>query len=197
MRLGIDIDGVLTNIEQYVVDHFSKYCVTNDIEYNITGSAYECSKSFNVPKEAEDNFWNENIMDYSLNIDVRPFASEVIQKLKNEGHEIYIVTARWLTNRDDELGIKMIEIVKNWLLKNNIYYDKLVFAKSSNEEKAEEIEEHGIDLMIEDSPSNIERLSKIVPVICYHAFYNSECKGDNIIRGYSWYDIYSKIKKMH
>ena len=33
MRVGIDIDGVLTNIEQFVIDYISKYCVENNIEY--------------------------------------------------------------------------------------------------------------------------------------------------------------------
>ena len=36
MRIGIDIDGVLTNIEQFVLDYLSKYCVENNIEYNIS-----------------------------------------------------------------------------------------------------------------------------------------------------------------
>ena len=35
MRIGIDIDGVLTDIEQFVIDYISKYCVENKIKYNI------------------------------------------------------------------------------------------------------------------------------------------------------------------
>ena len=35
MRIGIDIDGVLTNIGQFVIDYTSKYCVENNIEYTI------------------------------------------------------------------------------------------------------------------------------------------------------------------
>lgn len=47
--------------------------------------------------------------------------------------------------------------------------------------------------MIEDKPKNINEISTEIPVICYHAAYNEQCIGNNIIRCYSWYDIYSKI----
>ena len=40
MRIGIDIDGVLTNVEQFSIDYFSKYCFENNIEYNIGESHY-------------------------------------------------------------------------------------------------------------------------------------------------------------
>lgn len=44
--------------------------------------------------------------------------------------------------------------------------------------------------MIEDKPENIEDISKEIPVIVYDCSYNK-----NVIRCYSWYDIYEKIKK--
>ena len=56
MRIGIDIDGVLTNIEQYVTDNFIKYCFENNIEYTIGESNYEFYKSFNISKEIENDF---------------------------------------------------------------------------------------------------------------------------------------------
>ena len=196
MRIGVDIDGVLTNIEQFSVDYLSKYCVENNIEYNIGTSNYHVSKTFNIRTEQEDGFWNEYLEYYAINEKARPFASEVIKKLKEDGHEIYIVTARWLTNRDDAIGNNMREIVKKWLTENEIVYDKLIFSKASKEKKSQEMIDHKIDLMIEDSPNNINELSSIVPIICYNAGYNKECVGDKITRCYSWYDIYDKIRKM-
>lgn len=196
MRIGIDIDGVLTNIEQFIIDYITKYCVENDIEYNIVESDYEYYKTFNISKDQEDDFWNEYLEYYSINEKARPFASEIIKKLKEDGYEIYIITARWLTNRDDNIGSRMREIVKNWLSENKILYDKLIFSKASKERKHQEILENKIDLMIEDSPNNIKELSKIVPVICYHAEYNKNCNDSKIMRCYSWYDIYCKLRKI-
>lgn len=196
MRIGIDIDGVLTDIEQFVIDYISKYCVENKIKYNIGDYDYNYSKTFNITDEQEENFWNEYLEYYAVNEKARPFAAEVINKLREDGHEIYIITARWLTNRDDDIGNRMKEIVKNWLHENKILYDKLIFSKALKERKSQEIIEHKIDLMIEDSPNNINELANIIPVICYNAEYNKNCIDNKIIRCYSWYDIYSKINNL-
>ena len=196
MRIGIDIDGVLTDIEQFVIDYISKYCVENKIKYNIGDYDYNYSKTFNITDEQEENFWNEYLEYYAVNEKARPFAAEVINKLREDGHEIYIITARWLTNRDDDLGNRMKEIVKNWLHENKILYDKLIFSKALKERKSQEIIEHKIDLMIEDSPNNINELANIIPVICYNAEYNKNCIDNKIIRCYSWYDIYSNINNL-
>lgn len=196
MRIGIDIDGVLTNLEQFSVDYFSKFCSDNNINYTIGKSSYNIYNTFNVTKEQEDLFWEKYILEYAKNENIRPFAAEVIQKLRDNGHEIYIITARWLTNREDSLGDNMRNIVKSWLKKNNVIYDEIIFTKSQNESKKQDINENNIDLMIEDNPNNINELSNIIPVICYNATYNTHCNNDNIFRCYSWYDIYNKINEI-
>lgn len=196
MRIGIDIDGVLTDIERFIVDYLPKYCIENNIKYKIGESSYNVHDTFNISKEQGNDFWSTYIENYAKNEKARAFASEVIEKLKQEGNEIYIITARWNTNRDDEKGNKMRKIVKDWLCKYKIPYDKLIFSKASNESKSKEITENEIDLMIEDNPNNINELANIIPVICYHAEYNKDCKGDKIIRCYSWYDIYRTISNL-
>ena len=194
MRIGIDIDGVLTDIGQFVIDYLSKYCVENQIEYKIEDKNYDHCKTFQISKEEELDFWKENLENYAIKEKIRPFAADIIKKLKEEGHEIYIITARWLTNKEDEQGRKMKEIVKNWLKENGVIYDQLIFSKAIQESKQQEVIDYKIDVMIDDSPNNIKELSSFIPVICYHTEYNQHCVGDNMIRCYSWYDIYSKIK---
>lgn len=196
MRIGIDIDGVLTNIEDFIIDYLSKYCFEEGIKYNIGASSYYISEAFNISEEAGDGFWNKYLEFYSINEKARPFAAEIIKRLKDEGHEIYIITARLLANKDNEAGKKMRKIIKSWLDKNNIIYDKLICSKALKERKDEEILKHKIDLMIEDNPNNIMNLSNIIPVICYNSGYNRECEGEKIIRCYSWYDIYNKIEEL-
>ncbi len=51
-------------------------------------------------KKAEDEFWEKYLYEYAKNEPARKFASEVINKLKDEGKEIYIITARYLTDMD-------------------------------------------------------------------------------------------------
>ena len=50
-----------------------------------------------------------------------------------------------------------------------------------------------IDIMIEDSPTTINELVKVVKVLYYDTRYNRSIEHENIIRVYSWYDIYMKI----
>lgn len=196
MRIGIDIDGVLTNIEQFIIDYLTRYCVLHHIEYSIGEANYEEDIAFGISKEIKDHFWEDYLEYYAIHEPARAFSSEVIQKLHEEGNEIYIITARSLSSRNDSIGKHMRNLVKEWLKRNNIFYDQLIFSKASDENKLDEILEYKIDIMIEDNPSNIENLSKYIPIICYDADYNRHCNGLNIIRSYSWYDIYKKIHEM-
>lgn len=79
---------------------------------------------------------------------------------------------------------------KEWLRKNNIYYDKIIF---SPEDKLDICINNNIDIMIEDKTDNINKISTKIPVICFNAGYNEICKGKNIYRVYTWYDIYNTI----
>ncbi len=191
MRIGIDIDGVLTDVEQYQLAVCSKY-VYEFFDKGITdGEAYDTADIFALTKEEDEKLWDICIPHYSTKEKARAFASEVIKKLKYAGNQIYIITARTNTDRDDVLGEKTRNIVKKWLKDNDIVYDKIIF---SSEDKLDACLENKIDLMIEDKVENIEKISKVIPVICFNASYNKRCQGKNIIRCYSWYDIYGRIK---
>lgn len=196
MRIGIDIDGVLTDLEHFCLDYISKYCVCNNIDFDISFRDYCFANNFNIADEVEDRFWDEYMKVYEVEERIRPFASEVIQKLKEEGNEIFIVTARYDGAREDEVGEHVRTVVKNWLKKYNVQYDNIIFTKGANEQKLAEILDNKIELMIEDNPSNVGEISQHIPVLCYDAGYNKGCKGKNIFRVYSWYDIYSKLNKI-
>ena len=194
MIIGIDIDGVLTNLERFQLDYGSKYFFETENKININHNEYEIIDIFNATTEDDDKFWKEYLDFYAKKEPARRFASEIIKKLKNDGHQIYIITARFLTDRDDYLGKKMRSIVKKWLKNNQIIYDKIIF---SQEDKRNICKENNVDIMIEDAPKNIVELSEVLPkVICFDALYNREISKDNVIRCYSWYDIYSKINSI-
>ncbi|MDD3340903.1 MAG: hypothetical protein PHN72_01710 [Bacilli bacterium] len=196
MRIGIDIDGVLTDVDRFSMDYFNKYLVDNNISYKIGTSHYNICCTFNVAEEVEDAFWDEYLDFYTTEEHARPCASEVIKKLKKENHEIYIITSRYLTDRNDQKGQMMRNAVKKWLSDNKISYDKIIFSVEKDNKKTKCCLDNNIDLMIEDKPGNIMKLSTILPVICFDTNYNKKCVGNNIFRCYSWYDIYRKINEM-
>lgn len=195
MRIGIDIDGVLTNLEQFQFDYGSKFSYENFNKEIINIDGYEIKEMFDITDKAYNDFWDKYFLNYVINEKPRKFADEITNKLHDDGHEIYIITARYFTETDHERAGDTIEnVISNWLNKNNIYFDKIIF---SPEDKREICSSNQIDLMIEDSPYNVNSLSKNIPVICFSAKYNRECIGENIIRCYSWYDIYAKIKHIN
>ena len=196
MRIGIDIDGVLTDVERWQLDYGSKFYYERYQKEIVNFEGYDTNQIFNVDDKLDEEFWREYFKEYSLNVEARKFANEVIDKLKQEGHQIYIITARgsFLSHSADVMSIEENQqIVLNWLKNNHINYDKIIF---SPEDKLDICKENNIDLMIEDKVDNINKISKIIPVICFHAGYNKDCENPNIIRCYSWYDIYSKINKL-
>lgn len=194
MRIGIDIDGVLEDVEQFQIEYGSKYFYEKYQKIIVNPNGYNIKNIFDVKQELDDEFWREHIREYAVKEKAREFASEVIEKLKQDDNEIYIITARTSDLTWIDLSEKEMEhIVKVWLNKNNIYYDKIIF---SPEDKLDVCLENDIDLMIEDKVENISKISTKIPVICFDAKYNKECKGTNITRGYSWYDIYAKIQDL-
>ena len=193
MRIGIDIDGVLTNIESCILDEGTKFCIENKIPFDINTIDYDEQRVFGWTNEQTLEFWNKYLVEYATKYPARKYASDIIHKLKSEGHEIYIITARNEWGLPDEAYGKMKEFVNEWLKENAIYYDKIIYTEGS---KVPYCVGNYIELMLEDSPKNVIEISEKIPVLCYNNSYNNNIEGNNIVRVYSWYDIYNKIKKM-
>ncbi len=191
MRIGIDIDGVLTNIERFIVDYGTKFCIENNLPIEIETGYYDESKAFHWTEEQTLKFWNEYIVYYATKYPVRDFASEVIHKLKEEGHEIYIVTARNEYGLTDEYYGKMRELVDAWLKDNDICYDKIIYTEGS---KLPYCVGNYVELLIEDNPEQVKNVAEKLPVFCFDNQYNKNVEGKNITRVFSWYDVYDKIK---
>lgn len=193
MNIGIDIDGVLTNDDEYILDFTSKYCYEHNLAGFYNANLYEYRK-FNWDENTINNYREEYFLNYVKNEPARKFASEVIKKLRKDGHKIFIITARYKTFENGKIGNDNIrKCTLDWLRKNNIEYDKIIFTKPP---KVNEILENKIDIMIEDSPTTINDLLKVVKVLYYDTRYNKYIENENIIRVYSWYDIYMKINEM-
>ena len=194
MKIGIDIDGVLVDLERYVIDYGTKMCIENQWPINLKLNEYFEKEKFSWTDEQEEEFWNKYLEKYVLETKPREFAKEVIKKLRKENNKIYIITARNEEGLPPETYGKMQEFTKKWLLDNGIDNDELIFA--SDAEKLEQCLKNNIDIMIEDSPSNILNISNKIKVIKYDCQYNKNIEGKNIIMAYSWYHIYNIIKEL-
>ena len=82
-----------------------------------------------------------------------------------------------------------LEFVKI-LNKYNIEYDGIITGTTNKKEKCINGK---FDIMIEDKKTNVDMISKIIPVFVFDAPYNQTCSGTNVIRVYSWYQVYQEI----
>ena len=126
MRIGIDIDGVLTDVIRYACDYGSKYFFDKYGKLDINIDSWSLKDMFNVSDEEDKECWLKIVDNYAINESARPFAAEIIDKIKNENNEIYIITARSASKWDDVNG-EMNNILISWLNNNNIKYDKFIF----------------------------------------------------------------------
>ena len=129
MRIGIDIDGVLTDEHNYILDNGSKYFSENNISYIVNRNVYDSEEIFGVSEDEYNDFWKEYIFEYSKNIPIRRYASEIIRKLKDDGNQIFIITSRSFTTYENENKEKMQCLVKEWLNKNSVLYDEIIFTR--------------------------------------------------------------------
>lgn len=178
MNIGIDIDGVITNLDflsvlgkkEPILDREKKATVNTPVARKIL---FHCIKL------------------YSKHGVIRTNASKYINALKNNGHKIFIITKRRFTDENSAEGEKIRTLVKLFLLDRDIPYDEIIFC---NGDKLPTIKEKNIDIMIEDSPKNSKSIAESVRVIIFHTPYNTNVEHPQITRLFSWEEIYNYIE---
>ena len=157
-KIGIDVDGVLTYLEEYQLKTGKKYFKTQDFDE----TKYDIQDIFNVTKKEREKYWTKYIWNYCLTEPIRVDAKKVIDKLKEDGHEIHIITGRVHTTKDNAKGKLFRKMLVYWLKKNGIQYDSINYCSESNSasEKFEICKKLGIDIMIEDKKENIDAISE-------------------------------------
>jgi uncharacterized HAD superfamily protein len=192
MNIGIDIDGVLIDDDTYRLDNISKYCYENNLSR--IPNPYEFEIKYNWSDIVELDYKDKYYFDYVKNAPIRKYAKEVIDKLREDGNKIIIITGRYKTKENTKIGKQMREDTINWLNKNGIIYDEVCFA---NCPKVKEVIDNKIDVMIDDSPEVLEEVSKVTKVLCFDNRYNKDISNSNITKVYSWYDIYMVLKEFN
>ena len=191
MNIGIDIDNCISNFDDTLLKEYLKH----DKELRNTGIINENPEylrkgMFDWTEEEENSFYKKNIEKFAKELKPIEDSSYYIKKLKEDGHEIYIITGR---NNGEYTN--PYELTKEWLNKYDIFYDKLIFTNAYDKHaKTEVCIENNIDLMIEDSTRiSLDLISNGVKVFTMNTRYNQrEQTLDRISR---WKEIYERISK--
>ncbi len=195
MNIGIDIDDTLTDIRDKLNLAAEKYAnelgkenkneEDKYVEDNNNGNVYQIKYGFTY--EELKYFLSVIHEGITKKEEPRKNCVEIIRKLHNEGHKIYIITAR-----DSEFHEDPYKLSKDWLDKNNIYYDELIVNARN---KLEVCQRKNIDLFIDDQLANCTKLSEAGIKVIRITEYNDIQHGD-IINKKNWNEIYNYIKEM-
>lgn len=184
MKIGIDIDDTMADTFNYLMPYIAeffevdiKYLKDNNISYS------------NLPEEMkkrELEFAKKYYDKVILRTPFKPKVAEYIDKIRELGHEIIVITARDKTLYTDEYKTT-IEELKN----NNIHYDKLI----CDFDKAKVCKNEKIELFIDDSITNCKKVNELgIETILFSSKSNINDKAD-LYRVDNWKDIYEIISK--
>lgn len=190
MKVGVNFDGVLKNIEQYQLkkgrDYFNKQ------EINPFGT--RISEIFKCTEAEEERFWKDNFSNYINEAEATTGISEAISTQINDGDEIFIIVDRKeLCKNNFFTKIKRHNLEK-WLKQNKIKYNEIIYCDGNKKEK---ILENNLDVIVETIPKDIEDLCKNTNVICMDTFYNKQYNfPSNVKRISTVYDMYNQIQEI-
>ena len=192
MKIGIDIDNVISNFNDELLKEYLKH----DKELRNTGiinkDVFIRYGMFDWTEKEETEFYKNSIERIAIKLKPIHRATETIKKLKEDGNEIIIISRR--NNGEYNNPYKLTE---EWLAKYNIVYDKLILTNAYNkEEKANVCKENNIDIMIEDSTQTAVNIEKVgTKVLFMNTRYNKN--NENFEKVSNWKEIYSKISKLY
>lgn len=188
MRIGIDIDNVISNFDEMLLETY----LIHDKELRNTGiinpnAKYIRTGMFDWSNEEELSFYKDNIECIAKKLKVKEKAKEYIDRLHSDGHLIYIITGR-----DNGEYSEPYNMTKKWLDENNIYYDNLILTDAYDmHAKSLECLKNDIDIMIDDSVRICSDLiTSGITTILMDTPYNRKI---NIKRVKNWEEFYEFV----
>lgn len=196
MKIGIDIDDTtfltVKSMLKYadIFEEALSGIPTSRDNFGLITNRYYLKALYGWDDETKRAFFNKYYKNVLEECTMLPNANAIIKKLKDEGNEIYFVTAR-LMNID---GCDTEGITRKSLNKFDIPYDYLYLCIS---DKVKFFKDNGIDICIEDSYETCKQMiDNGIKAILMTTKMNAQIEDEDIIRVNNWNDIYTEIKKM-
>lgn len=187
MRIGIDLDGVVFNSENYISAFIELTYMDKIVDSELNFKSNSSKKRYNIP-DADFGELLKKYEDCIKKCPLMPFVKEALDYLKSQGHELYIITARGMYSK------KHISLTKRRLVKERIKADGYCFSQT---DKASTCKMLGIDIMIDDGYEVIESVSKS-GIKCFQFISDRTflVKNENVEPVYNWGEVCRKIKNM-
>lgn len=191
MKIGVDLDGVTFDTEKLYRVCTELYEILDLKKNNIKDNHSLMFQQRYNWSEAETKGFIDKYHEYIVrNANFMPGAKEVLRLLKEEGHELILITSRG--NNAEEKYIKITEEI----FKENDFevFDKYYWGIT---DKAKICKQENIDLMIDDYNENCLKIAKEgIKTIYLKDAPSYEIKDNEYIKTlYNWGEIYRFIKE--
>ncbi len=196
MKIAWDVDGVLTDLNAFLIKYGEKFFKRNPCDAN----AANVRDMFGCSDKEERSFWKRYAMLYSRKVPFRHGAVKIFNKLIEDGNDVHILTARILCHKKGFAGKLMRRFFFNSLKKNgiSIIHENVYFFPTTETAKlkAKFLHDNNYDCIIEDSPENLIEASCLdkLKVIAFSTPYNTDIP-ESIIRLSSFHEIYTKMQR--
>lgn len=185
MNIAIDIDDTLTESFDYFLPFVAEYFGADVDELKKKNISYS-----NLPPEWKKDEIGFCRAYYDKVVASTPFKSDAawgVQKLRDLGHRIVIITAR-----TDELYTDPYKTTREELKNGGIVYDKLICTL----DKANACMNEKISVLIDDSPENCDSvISRGIPVLLFSSKANQKKKTEYLRVG-NWTDAIETLRQI-
>lgn len=186
VKIGIDIDNVLTDSYRFVLERFNQNFATQ-VRYEEVFDFYYLEKYAGVDISRAKFFIKEIIHSDEFHQKLSPFreAVETIKSWSKHGFLIYYITARHTTSRD----LTAAWLKKHGFMVGQAFLEMMDYEKYDDPSifKRDVVERECIDIVVEDS-REVARALKI-PVYMFDRPWNKGELPKNITRINSWHEI--------
>ena len=156
MKIGIDLDGVVIDIETTFRTYEELYDLSILKQNNlINREEPKFQARYNWSKEQQKEFTDKFFLQVSKESNLMSGFIGAYNYLKNQGHEFIVITARGL-KPDGTFMKEMEDDAKRVLTENNIVFDKYYWGQG---DKLDVCQKEDIDIMIDDDWKIIKKLS--------------------------------------
>ena len=186
-KFGFDIDGVLTNEgdndnniwHKTFIDHFGD-------KVKKVSDSYDFREAYNLPDSDIIDFLNENKEKIFSSVPPYQEAIKFLNRLKEQGHKIILITARHEEFRD---------VTEKWLSRNNFSYDKLYH----DENKAPLALNENLEIFVDDHRDNVRDIKSVgIPALLFTRSHNLNASEDEYTaRVSNWQEIKDYIKNYY
>ena len=145
MRIGVNIDDTICRTTEKVQEYLEKHSQKLGINpLDIMNDE--------ILKEEFFNAYQDEIYQ---NTEIKRNAAEVLKRLRSKGNEIYVITSRRTSPKENAKSI--FDITEEWLKNHDIEVDAII-SSAYGETRADVCKKYNIDLMIEDDPYNYKKI---------------------------------------